>query len=413
MMWNIGLIIFWLFYFPLMLILQILLFMVPKLRERRKFEARNNSEQGAGSFRHENVKADLCFEFSSEGEYQQVASLIDDALAMGKKLELVFFSPSVEKTILDLHKRFPNQIRYLRYPVLLPVFSNWVTSRTLILVRYDFFPEFLLWSLKPGHQLKLIWMTFKKERIQRKPISWFKRAFLKNSDFTIFASEPDYELGQKLGAKGAVYDFRMEQIKRRVDSRVEKFNKLFPQYPDLKKTLENYPRGKRLIVGNAWPEDMKLLENLPSDVILVIVPHQLKPEIIQQMQDALTKVGRLPVVMTDQASNSNTIILNKKGVLCELYADFGKAYVGGGFGVSVHSILEPLVAGSEHIACGPVNHRSTEFDLARSYGQMKEVKNSQEFLNWLAEDVSAFKVHDKLKSQIAAYPQYQKEVLSC
>jgi hypothetical protein len=108
-----------------------------------------------------------------------------------------------------------------------------------------------------------------------------------------------------------------------------------------------------------------------------------------------------------------TILLNKKGILCELYADFGKAYVGGGFGVSVHSLLEPLVAGCEHLSCGPVNHRSTEFDLAQSLGSMKEVKTNQEFLNWVSEDISGVKVHDRLRTQIESYPVFQKEVLSC
>lgn len=413
MMWYIGSLLFWLVYFPLLLIFQFILFFVPKLRERRQFEAKNKQDPGARSFAQDQFLADLCFEFSSEGEYQQVASLIDDALSLGKKLELVFFSPSVEKTIVELYHKFPAQIRYLRYPILLPVFSNWITSKTLVLVRYDFFPEFLLWSLAPGHTLKLIWVTFKKERSTGKGISFIKKLFLKNSRLTVYASHEDAELGGHLGISGPVYDFRMEQIKRRVDNRFEKFNRLFPDYPSLKNDLEKYPRSKRLILGNAWPEDLHLLENLPADIMLLIVPHQLKPEIIQVMQERLIKIGRTSYVMSDTFSSSSTIILNKKGVLCELYADFGKAYVGGGFGVSVHSLLEPLVAGSEHIACGPVNHRSTEFDLAGSYGQLKEVKNSQEFTNWLAEDVSGRPVHDKVKSQIEVYAKFQKDVLSC
>jgi hypothetical protein len=151
-------------------------------------------------------------------------------------------------------------------------------------------------------------------------------------------------------------------------------------------------------------------------MLVVIVPHQLKPEIFEEMIHKLAITGRSAEMISDMTIKGpfgSTILVNKKGILCELYSDFGMAYVGGGFGVSVHSILEPLVAGSEHISCGPVNHRSTEFDLAQSFGSMKEVKTNQEFLNWASEDISGFKVHDRLRTQIESYPVFQKEVLSC
>ena len=416
MNWFLATVFLWLVYWPILTFLKCLLYFVPKVQERMVFEFKNKTEPGCRSFRSEGLKADLCFEFSSEGELQQVASLIDDALSLGKRVELVFFSPSVEKAIVELYGRNPKLIRYLRYPILSLSFSSWVTSSTLILVRYDLFPEFLVWSLKSGRKLKLIWMTFKKERVRGKGISLIKRAFLLRSNLTIYATEADYELGQELGFKGRIYDFRMEQIKRRMLLREEKFSKIFPQYLSLKKSIDCYPRQKRLIVGNAWVSDLFLLKDLPHDIFLVVVPHKLGPEIIKEMSEKLLSFGRKVEVISDNttiATSGNTILLNKKGVLCELYSDFGMAYVGGGFGVSVHSLLEPLVAGSEHLSCGPVNHRSTEYDLAQSYGSMKEVKTDQEFLIWLAEDISRFKVHDRLRTQIESYSVYQKEVLSC
>lgn len=416
MMGVMGNLFLWLIYLPILTLLKCLFFFFPKVQSRLEFEHKNKTEAGSRSFRREGIKADLCFEFSSEGEYQQVASLIEDALLMGKKLELVFFSPSVEKTILELFQRFPNQIRYLRYPILSLSFSSWISSSTLILVRYDLFPEFLIWAMKRGRRLKFVWVTFKKERVSRKSVSLFKRAFITRSDFTVFATEADYELGKQFGANGVVYDFRMEQIKRRIDLRFNKFEKVFPQYPELKNLMEPFPRNKRLILGNAWPVDLGLLKNLPADIFLVIVPHQLKPEIIDEMMASLTSLDRTPAILSDQSefvAQGQTILVNKKGILCELYADFGKAYVGGGFGVSVHSLLEPLVAGCENLSCGPVNHRSTEFDLAQSYGCLTEVKTPQDFDHWLAEDISKLRLHDKLKSQVAAYPKFQKEILSC
>lgn len=406
----------WFIYLPILTFLKCLFYFVPKVQSRLEFEFKNKTEAGSHSFRRDGARADLCFEFSSEGEYQQVASLIEDALLLGKKIELVFFSPSVEKTILDLYRRYPEQIRYLRYPILSLSFSSWITSKTLILVRYDLFPEFLIWAMKPQHTLKFLWVTFKKERLTNKRVSLFKRAFIKSSAFTVFATQADYELGKQFGGTGIVYDFRMEQIKRRIDFRMSNFEKKFTQYPDLSRLLEKFPRNKRLIMGNAWPVDLQLLKHLPDDVLLVIVPHQLNPEILDEMVSILSSQGRPPSILSDQVEFSpegSTVLVNKKGILCELYADFGKAYVGGGLGVSVHSLLEPLVAGCENLSCGPVNHRSTEFDLARSYGNLAEVKTAQDFDQWLREDLSNPLLHDKLKSQVAAYSHFQKEILSC
>lgn len=416
MIWRLGLIFQWCFYFPVLVLLRSLFFFVPKVRERYRFERKNKTDAGCQSFKKDQIKADLCFEFSSEGEYQQVASLIEDALGKGKRIELVFFSPSVEKTMMDLFLRFPLQVRYLRYPILDLTFSSWVTSKNLVLVRYDLFPEFLIWTLRPGRTLKFVWVTFKKERMKKSFVPLLKRAFLLRSDFTVFASEQDYDLGKKLGFHGVAYDFRMEQIHRRLEKRLEKFSRLFPLFPDFQAIVATFPRTKRLILGNAWPSDLFLVQNIDPASFLVIVPHKLDQPIISAMTDALIRMGRKPVYITDQTlilEPSLTYILVKKGILCELYPDFGKAYVGGGFGVSVHSLLEPLVAGCEHLSCGPANYRSTEFDLAQHYGHLQEVKNNQEFLSWLAEDISSNKLHDSIKTQLEAYDQFSKEILSC
>lgn len=212
-------------------------FLASKDKRKDKVREKNKFEWLAHSFSEVNEKADLCFEFSSEGEFQQVAPLIEDALSFGKKIELVFFSPSVEKTIMKLAAEFPDQIRYLRYPFLrfFPFlqrrcFSKWVTSNKLILVRYDLFPEFLLWSMNDTRHLSMVWVTFKKERSQGGGPSFWKKLFLKHSDRITYAGVPDLETGKFLGLNGEVFDFRIEQIRRRVLRKKRKI--LFP-FPNL------------------------------------------------------------------------------------------------------------------------------------------------------------------------------------
>jgi 3-deoxy-D-manno-octulosonic-acid transferase len=410
----------WILY-PFLKFLSLFIFWLPEFQERRMFEIKNDKEPGARSFKQLGVVADICFEFSSEGEYQQVASLVDDALLAGKKIELVFFSPSVEKAIRELYERHPEKIRYYRYPIIAfspfkmsRCFSRWCTSKKLVLVRYDFFPEFLLWSKKKNHELLIVWASLKKERLKQKNISWFKSLFYKNSSQLIFASVADQEKAKGLGFAGKSYDFRIEQIRRRVVSRVEKFQRIFQPYESLKKLMEHYPREKRLIIGNAWPQDLFLLRDLPEDFFVMVIPHQLSTDILNAMKHSLEELDRAVILVDDAPvdSDGDTFLINKKGVLCELYADFGHSYVGGGFGAGVHSILEPLVAGSESIACGPRHERSTEFDVAKDLNRMIEVNTPEEFLNWLLQK-SLIGREESLQSAFNSYADFRKEVISC
>jgi 3-deoxy-D-manno-octulosonic-acid transferase len=409
---------FYTFYLPTLNFLKTLFFWLPIVKKRRVFEGRNKQDDHCLSFKTTNQKADLCFEFSSEGEYQQVASLISDALCDGKKLELVFFSPSVEKTIQDLAKKYPLQIRYLRFPLLSCGLNKWVTAKTLIMVRYDLFPELLVWASSKENHLKIIWVTFKKEHVLGKKISFLKKLFLKKASYIVYASKNDRPIGTKLGLSGdhPFFDFRIEQIKRRMEKRHEKFQQLFPLYSKFHQHIVKFPREKRLILGNIWPEDLFLLEKIPQDYLIVVVPHQLNEDVLTKIHQFLKSIKRDALEinnLSEDISPSNTYLINKKGILCELYADFGPAYVGGGFGVSVHSILEPLVAGNDRISCGPKTLRSTEYDLADNFGLMTTVHQGEEFLEWLHQRINSQDIQEQLMHLIELYPVYKKEVLSC
>ncbi len=411
---------FWFVAVPVVRGLALLLCWHPAVRERNRFEKRNKFERLAHSFADIGAVADLCFEFSSEGEFQQIAPLVDDALAAGKKVELVFFSPSVEKGVMTLAKAHPQQIRYLRYPLvrILPFvarrsFTHWTTARTLVMVRYDLFPELLLWALAPGNGLVLLWMSFKKERSLRRAPSRWKRLFLKAARVVVYAGGPEARLGAELHAPGLVFDFRIEQIRRRVALRESKFQHEFPQYREFRALLEEHPR--RVILGNAWPSDLFLLRGLPAEVLVLIVPHSLSPKVLSEFRSQLRALGREAQEIDHDARplvQGETFLLNRKGLLCELYADFGHAYVGGGFEGSVHSILEPLVAGSGPLACGPAHHRSTEFDVAATFNQITEVTTSEEFQRWLAQDSLSVE-RGRIESLARDYIVMRELVISC
>ena len=415
-------VLFWFLYFPLLRIITFLLSGNSKISERIRFEKKNKFEARAQSFKDYNLKADICFEVSSEGEFQQVAPLVDDLLASGKRVELVFFSPSVEKAIMKLGARYSEQLRYFRYPVLrlFPFierrsFTHWVTAKTLVMVRYDLFPEFLLWGMKKDHKLRLVWFTFKKERSRNKGPSLWKKLFLKYADVVVYAGEKDLKLGESLKFPGHNFDFRIEQIRRRILSKEEKFKELFPLYPAYSSHLALYPQGQKLIMGNAWPTDLFLLKLIPKETLVVIVPHNLSEEVMKLFRENLDLMGREFFELNEHSESfkaSDTLLINKKGILCELYGDFDHAYVGGGFEGSIHSVLEPLVNGTARISCGPFHHRSTEYDIAEDWGRISEVNTPEQFLTWLNES-KIRQDHAKINSLVSDYAQYREFVASC
>lgn len=414
--WLIGITFLKIIYAPTLLVLKTILYFLPIVRSRLNFEKKNRSEAGARSFSLANKKADYCFEFSSEGEFQQVASLIEDALKVGKSIELVYFSPSVEKSIYDLYSKFPDSIRYLRYSIFDLSFSKWITASELFLVRYDLFPEFFVWSLKPEHHLNMVWVTFKKERNLNRRLSFFKKIFLKNSEKIVFASEQDLKTARAYGYDGTFFDFRIEQIRRRILKKEQTLNQKLSLYPKLQSFFAKAPFEKRIIFGNVWPEDIFLLKNFPSDYRCLLIPHKLDADIIKKMSAELDAHNLSYQILNENSIDdvdTQIIILLKKGVLCELYSDFSRAYVGGGFGESIHSILEPLVAGCKSIACGPVHFRSTEFDIADSMKLLTVVNSSQEFGGWLCQDFAQTQLHGKLESYFESYPLFRKDLLSC
>jgi len=412
---------FWSIYFPLLKFISLFIFWLPEFRERKKFELKNETDPLAKSFKEKQLMADIAFEFSSEGEYQQVAGLIDDALKMGKKIELIFFSPSVEKTIQELAKSSPLQLRILRFPLVSinPLsnalcFSRWTTAKRLVLVRYDFFPEFLSWYQKKHHELILLSATFKKERLKNKSPSFIKKMFFSRASKIFYASDLDQDYGKAKGFDGSSFDFRLDQIQRRVQSKNNKFKNSFPEYENLKNNLERYPKEKRLLLGNVWPSDLFLFESIPKDFFVLIIPHKLESEIVREFEIKIREWHRKPNKIYDQEQiiEDNTLMLVRKGLLCELYADFGFAYVGGGFEAGVHSLLEPLVSGCEHISCGTLIHRSTEFDLAQAYRGVTILKQSDHFLDWI-EQTHISGVELKINTIVEKYEAFKREILLC
>ena len=142
-----------------------------------------------------------------------------------------------------------------------------------------------------------------------------------------------------------------------------KFNKDVDLFPELLNSFNiifgSYDMfDEKLIlksIKKKYPKGDQSLKDKNHNIILV--PHEIHEKSIANLIINLTQVGFNPLLYSkyersDIKVNNNIIIVNKIGILAELYKYAKIAYVGSGFGRGVHSVIEPAVYGCA-IAFGP------------------------------------------------------------
>ncbi len=379
------------------------------LRKRKAFESKNQHDPFATSFRATQQQADLALEFSSEGELEQVLPIITFFLQQQKKIELIYCSPSVESHVHKLCQQYPHHLRSFRLPLLTtywgnPKLSQWCTADIIFLCRYDFFPQLLALKLR-ARGFFLVSATLKGKNLNGLSGFFWKNLY-QLFDRLVAATPQDKDLlHQKLSIcpqQLEVFDFRLIRIQERLDRKLETLGE-YSWFSDFISYLNHFPQSQRLIFGNFWSHEWRLLQSpeLQAKVLkgqqqITLIPHQVNTQSIAELKQTLTQfLPEYPVFFLEDSSQClpqdllekpRLIVLALKGVLCELYSYFGRAYVGGGFCVSVHSLLEPYLAGCQ-LASGPKVSRSTEYDtICAQGGQVCLLeKNGQSLLDWLSQ----------------------------
>ena len=357
--------------------------------KRVEFELENLKSTLAKSFNETNEKANLAMEISSEGEWQQMLPLAQQILANGGKLEILFASSSVAKALEKWAIAHAPSVRLARLPLLSRSWpgqisvEGWLSASVLCFCRYDFYPDLLQWGQRSGRELWLFNATLK-NRVQ-----WWHFPFKKCLDRGLFScfsqvylsSSQDKKRWQQLYPNDknmpAVGEFRSQLIEDRVANAKSKLG-ASPWAQQLSGFLGDCPRDQILVLGNVWPNETQLLGSSSLKKLfknggrVVIVPHLVDGESAEffagrEWQKYLPEEVEVEFLQGAVKPKAQVLVALVKGYLAEFYALGGHAFVGGGHGRSVHSVLEPFIAGSK-VYCGPKTHRSTEWDQISSWG---------------------------------------------
>jgi len=289
---------------------------------------------------------------ASLGEFEQGRPLIEEIKNSYPEIKIVltFFSPSGYE--VRKNYAFADVITYLPLDTKRNArkFLEMVHPKMAIFIKYEFWPNILQALKKKNIDTILVSGIFRENQTFFKFYGGWMRKSLKAFSHFFLQNESSKKLLQKIG---------FDNVTVSGDTRFDRVFEITKQDNHLQ-FVEDFVQHKyTLVAGSTWPKDEELLvsyiNNLASsEEKFILAPHLITQKTIQDLQQSITKKS---ILFTDKKKDNSAqvIIINTIGILTKIYSYANVAYVGGGFGVGLHNILEPASFGIPLII-GP-NHK--------------------------------------------------------
>jgi 3-deoxy-D-manno-octulosonic-acid transferase len=314
----------------------------------------------------------IWFHAASLGEFEQGRPVIE---ALKKaypqyKILLSFFSPSG----YEIRKDYPLADEVLYLPSDTPRHAaEWLQRHHFVaafFIKYEFWFNYMRALKKAGIPLFYISLILKPDSyFFRWYGSWFRKQ-LHNVTHFFVQDETTAQLLQSYGMDNVTVcgDTRFDRV-----AAIAKQARPFPE-------IERFIHGRKCIIaGSTWPPDERLLlsflPKLPADYCLIIAPHDISESHVAQIKAMFPEAQCYSELDVEQPSR--ILIVNTIGMLSQLYQYARFVYIGGGFGVNIHNIQEPVTFGCP-VVFGPKYESFKEaVDLVQLQGAFS-VKNATE-----------------------------------
>ena len=163
--------------------------------------------------------------------------------------------------------------------------------------------------------------------------------------------------------------------------RVLQIKEASKQLPIVEKFTEN--TSKVFIAGSSWlPDEEVFLKyfNLHKDWKLIVAPHVIGEDHLAQIFELLkgSRVVRYTEATEENVKDAEVLIIDCFGLLSSIYHYGTISYVGGGFGVGIHNVLEAAVWDIP-VIFGPNNKRFQEAQGLIMAGGGFEINDYQSF----------------------------------
>jgi 3-deoxy-D-manno-octulosonic-acid transferase len=290
----------------------------------------------------------IWFHAASLGEFEQGRPLMEKIKQEKPeyKILLTFFSPSG----YEVRKNYPGAdiVCYLPFDFLRNVtqFLDLAHPVMAIFIKYEFWMNYLCRLKKRNIPTYIISAIFRPTQIF---FRWYGRNYrkvLKNFKWFFLQDANSQGLLKKL-------DIR-DNITISGDTRFDRVQEIYQQRKDIPlidKFLNKKASDKDfvLVAGSTWEKDEEIIIsyfNQTPEMKLVIAPHVITEERIKEFCSKLERpFARYSQMDEQEVSNVDCLVIDCFGLLSSIYRYGTVAYVGGGFGVGIHNILEAAVYG--------------------------------------------------------------------
>lgn len=290
------------------------------------------------------------FHCASLGEFEQGRPLMEEFRRKnpGYKILLTFFSPSG----YEVRKNYAGSdfVFYLPLDTKAKAkrFVEIVNPSVIYFIKYEFWLNFLAEFRRRKIPHFLVSAFFRDNQVFFKSYGKIFREALKGFAFIFTQEKNSFSLLKSIGITNTEVagDTRFDRVKEISNGAKEiEQAKLFSE------------NSKLLVAGSTWPQDEELLfpaisEQLKKDWKMIIAPHELGEDHLKMIEEGLKnsgiekeKITRFSLAKNGLLKNAKVLIIDNIGMLSSLYRYGDIAYIGGGFGKSIHNTLEAAVYG--------------------------------------------------------------------
>lgn len=327
----------------------------------------------------------IWFHAASLGEFEQGRPLIEKVHKEHPeyKILLTFFSPSG----YEVRKNYTGAdiITYLPIDTITNAraFLRAIRPVMALFIKYEFWYNYLHILQHRGVPTYSVSSIFRPNQIFFK---WYGRNYGRVLQcFTHFfvQNEESQQLLAGIGFKNStvVGDTRFD--------RVLQIKEASKQLPIVDSFVHIHEEKKPLtfVAGSSWPPDEAIFIeyfNTHPSWKLIIAPHVIGEDHLKQIISLLKnkKVVRYTQTTETDAANADVLIIDCFGLLSSIYRYGEVAYVGGGFGVGIHNVLEAAVW-SIPVIFGPNNAHFAEAQGLKHSGGGFEIHNLEDFSKYI------------------------------
>ena len=292
----------------------------------------------------------IWFHAASLGEFEQGRPVIEAIKQTHPefKILLSFFSPSG----YEVRKNYPLADEVLYLPADTPSHAKaWVQRHHFVaafFIKYEFWFNYMRALEEANIPLFYIALILKPDSYFFHWYgSWFRKQ-LKTVDHFFVQDQATAESLKQHGMDNVTVcgDTRFDRV-----AAIAEQAKPFPE-------VERFIAGRKCIIaGSTWPPDERLwlsfASRLPEDYCLIIAPHDISDSHVAQIKAMFPNSLCYSELEPDQLRSlslskgrlTKILIINTIGILSQLYQYARFVYIGGGFGVNIHNIQEPVTFG--------------------------------------------------------------------